>query len=105
MSGKTIAIGDGPKGEGSLEVHIEGTGKSYRVPLAGSLTMGDAMTLRRVASLPKKRRDEGYFDAIYEIFCRYIPKKYIDRISMRDFERLSNEWGRASSEDGARPGE
>lgn len=105
MPNKVMSLGDRSEREGSLEVNIEGIGKSYRVPLAGSLTMGDAMLLGKVAGLPKKRRNKGYFNAIYEIFCKYIPKKYVDRLSMRDFERLTDEWGRASSDGGATPGE
>ena len=101
--GKSIELGAG-KGK-TLEVEIAGTGKTYHIPLADSLSIGDAMEIRRVQNLPKKKRDEGFFNAFYNIACRYVPKKYVDMLSMDDFGTLLEAWNDASEEAGAGPGE
>ena len=101
--GKTLKLGN--EVGRHLEVHIEGVKKSYRIPLANSLKMGDAMALRRVTKLPKKQRDEGFLDAFYEIVCRYVPQKYIDGLSMEEFSQLVEAWNDASNEDGVGLGE
>ena len=95
--GKTLNLGNG--GGDFLEVRIEGIKKAYRIPLANSLKMGDAMALRKVTKLPKKQRDEGFLDAFYEIVCRYVPQKYIDHLSMEEFSQLVQAWNEASNED------
>lgn len=101
--GKSIKLGGG--GGRSLEVKIKDTGKVYHVPLADSLAMGDAMALRKAQRQPKRKRQDAYFNAIYEIFCRYIPKKYIDQLSLDDFSRLADAWNDASNDTGVGAGE
>lgn len=100
---KTVEI---TQGETSfLEVSVAGIKKPYRIPLSNSLRMGDVMALREAMRLPKKRRNEGFLAAFYEIVCRYVPKKYVDALSVDEFSQLVDAWNDASAEAGVGLGE
>ena len=102
--GKVLRLG-GNAGGRFMEVSIAGTGETYRVPLADSLSMGDAMAMRKVQRKPKDKRDEAFFEVFYQMVSHYVPKKYLDVLSMDDFTTLVEAWTAASEEAGAGPGE
>lgn len=102
--GEVVRLDVGSKAH-SMTVEIAGTGKSFQVPLSDSLSMADAMRLRKVNRLPKKDRADAQFDAVYDIICRYVPRKYIDQLSMDDFSVLVDAWVASSAEAGVTPGE
>lgn len=100
---RTVRLG-GDEGR-YLVVQIEGQQREYRVPLADSLKMADAMALRKVMAAPSKRRDGLFFEWFYGFFCRYVPEKVTGQLSMDDFGTLAQAWNEASEEGGAQPGE
>lgn len=87
-----------------LEVEIQGVKKTFHVPLSNSLNLCDAMILRNASKAPEDEREDAFFDAFYRLICNYIPKEYVDHMSVSDFTRLSSVWNDVSEED-ASPGE
>lgn len=91
----TLELGKSRKNK-YLEVHVEGRKKVYKLPLANHLNVGDSMMLRAAAKAPKKKREEAFFDAFYQICCKYIDKAIIDGLSLDDLETLAAAWNEQS---------
>lgn len=80
---KEITLGSA-KEINTLKVNIGG--KTYNVPLAGSLT---------ITEMRKFQQEEDGFT----FFEKYIPKKVIESLTMDDFRALSEAWKEASAGD------
>ena len=100
---KAAKLGGAPRG--CLEVEVAGHGKTWRLPLAGDLSIGDAMEMRKALRAKKAKRDERYFEWFYGFVCRHLPEKVVSRLSMEDFATLAQAWDEASGEAGEAPGE
>lgn len=96
--GRVLELG-GSRGN-TIDVEIAGRGKTYHIPLADSLSVGDAIEFHQVERLPKKKRDEGFFNAFYNLVCRYVPQEYIDGLTVDEFTALAEAWNDASKEVG-----
>ena len=79
----------------ALEVHVpkpNGKDRVYRLPLAGSLSLGDSMAMMRAYNAPKRKRDRAFFLWFYEFCCRYVDKRAIDSLSQDQFSLLAEKW-------------
>ena len=78
-----------------LEVHVptpKGKERVYKLPLAGSLDLGDSMAMMRAYNAPKRKRDRAFFLWFYDFACRHISKQVIDSLSQDQFGKLAQKW-------------
>lgn len=83
----------------TLEVRFAGSDETYHIPLSGSFSLADAM------SLDKARKEEKPVEWFVGFFKRHIPEELVDSMSMRDLQVLMRAWDEESREDGPDAGE
>lgn len=87
---KKLTLG-GSRKVNTLSVEI--MGKTYSVPLAGSMKRKELLALK----------DE---EAVFEMFAKHIPDDVLNELTMDDYKKLSEAWSNASGgEDGESVGE
>lgn len=103
--GGEIRLNGGKEPRGGLEVHVEGDRRVYRIPTVSDMTIADVMTFQKVNRLPKKRRNDAYAAAFYDLCVRYVPQAAIDSLTMDEFAKLTEAWDEANADGGMRSGE
>ncbi|MBQ9252631.1 MAG: hypothetical protein IJ188_08345 [Clostridia bacterium] len=85
---KSVKIGSEKK-----TVTVEIGEKKYAIPLAGSMKRKELANLRNAA---KEGDEMTVDDAVYEIFCKYIPTETLDDMTMDEYKQLVDTWTNAN---------
>ena len=85
MATKTIKIG-GRQKLNTLSVEI--MGKTYSVPLAGSMKRKELLALK-----------DGSEEAVSNMFAKHIPEAVLDELTLDEYRQLVDAWSEASDDE------
>lgn len=94
---KELHLGGGQSIADGLPVYIEGAKRPYIIPPMSMLKVGEVMSIRKALG---EGGGDAFLDAFYELVCHYVPRKYIDMLTLDELMQLSSAWTNLTGDEG-----